>query len=168
MQRGAIESTKKRWTRPLTEKASSALSRATGATQHKDRNFYYSDGYLVNSEGSYVLDSNFQRIGITGAPEDVVFSAQGSAGAVNLGVFTFSNKFALDRIGDSLFSANAVSGEPEAAKETIIMQGYLEASTVDVADEMTKMIVAQRGFQANARMLQTADEVEEITNRMRT
>ena len=43
----------------------------------------------------------------------------------------------------------------------------IEGSNVDVATEMTKLIQAQRGFQMNSRMLQTADELEQYANSLR-
>ena len=48
-----------------------------------------------------------------------------------------------------------------------IISGALEQSSVDLADEMTNMIVTQRAFQFSAKMVQTADEVEEIVNNLR-
>ncbi|WP_420022022.1 flagellar basal body rod C-terminal domain-containing protein [Candidatus Kryptonium thompsonii] len=45
------------------------------------------------------------------------------------------------------------------------MSGVLEQSNVDLAEEFTRMIIAQRGFQANARVITASDEfLQEITN----
>ncbi|HUV93949.1 MAG TPA: flagellar basal body rod C-terminal domain-containing protein, partial [Anaerolineae bacterium] len=50
-------------------------------------------------------------------------------------------------------------------KRGIISSGFLEMSNVDLAREFTDMIVAQRGFQANARVVSTSDEVlQELVN----
>jgi flagellar hook protein FlgE len=49
-----------------------------------------------------------------------------------------------------------------------VVSGYLESSNVDLAFEFTRLIVAQRGFSANARSITIADQViEEITNIIR-
>ncbi|WMM34449.1 flagellar basal body rod C-terminal domain-containing protein, partial [Shouchella clausii] len=46
-----------------------------------------------------------------------------------------------------------------------IQSGYLEMSNVDLADEFSEMIVAQRGFQANSRIITTSDEIlQELVN----
>jgi flagellar hook protein FlgE len=65
---------------------------------------------------------------------------------------------------------SANSGDPieGVAGETIsgnISSGALEASSVDIASEFTSMITAQRGFQANARIITTSDNMlDELVN----
>jgi flagellar hook protein FlgE len=58
--------------------------------------------------------------------------------------------------------------EPGQSSSTTIQSGALEQSNVDLSEEFTKMIVSQRGFQANARVVTTADALlQEITNLIR-
>ena len=82
----------------------------------------------------------------------------------------FSNEGGLRRSGKSMYQPTGNSGEPRegVAGETIgaqIFSGALESSTVDVAEEFTGMITAQRGFQANARIITTADSIlDELVN----
>lgn len=75
----------------------------------------------------------------------------------------FANVEGLDSVGDSLFQATANSGEPVFGApgdgRGAIKSGYLEGSNVDLADEFTRMIVTQRGYQASSRILSTADEM---------
>ena len=47
------------------------------------------------------------------------------------------------------------------------MAGAVEQSAVELADEMTGIITAQKAYQLNARMVQTADQMEEIANNLR-
>jgi flagellar hook protein FlgE len=82
----------------------------------------------------------------------------------------FNNNSGLLKAGNSLYQASANSGQAieGVAGETIsgtISSGALEASSVDIAQEFTNMITAQRGFQANARIITTSDDMlEELVN----
>lgn len=82
----------------------------------------------------------------------------------------FNNKGGLRRAGNSVYQTSANSGTPVhgVAGETItgsISSGALEASNVDIAMEFTNMITAQRGFQANARVITTSDSMlDELVN----
>jgi flagellar hook protein FlgE len=82
----------------------------------------------------------------------------------------FNNQGGLRRGGNSLYQVSANSGAPVqgVAGETIagvISSGALESSNVDVAQEFTSMITAQRGFQANARVITTSDNMlDELVN----
>ena len=76
---------------------------------------------------------------------------------------TFQNEQGLDRIGSNKFQANANSGLAQIGTGTTgrfgaIIAGSLEQSNVSLADEFTKMIVAQRSFQANAKSISVADQ----------
>lgn len=85
-------------------------------------------------------------------------------------VATFNNPTGLLRVGDNMFDISANSGtpiidEPGSVIQSKVMSGVLEQSNVDLAEEFTRMIIAQRGFQANARIITVSDEfLQEITN----
>jgi len=80
----------------------------------------------------------------------------------------FSNPSGLERAGENAFNLTGNSGAPgvvSAGGTTKIYSGSLEQSNVDLADEFTKMITAQRGFQASARVITTSDEfLQEVVN----
>jgi len=82
----------------------------------------------------------------------------------------FSNQAGLRKAGRSMYQPTANSGEAieGIAGTTIsgqITSGALEASSVDIAQEFTSMITAQRGFQANARIITTSDSMlDELVN----
>ncbi|HSK98196.1 MAG TPA: flagellar hook-basal body complex protein, partial [Euzebyales bacterium] len=89
---------------------------------------------------------------------DGTISGRNSAGnPVNLGVIalaTFTNVNGLTRVGQTSFAASAASGVPDIGVATtagrgVLKSGMLEMSNVDVAQEFTQLIMAQRGFQAN-------------------
>ena len=85
-----------------------------------------------------------------------------SLARVNLA--NFDNPGGLQRIGGNLYAATENTGNAlvEIATETIesqVIAGALELSNVDLAREFTDLIISQRGFQANARVVTTTDEI---------
>jgi flagellar hook protein FlgE len=86
---------------------------------------------------------------------------------------TFDNPNGLTKLGGSYYGESANSGQPVkgAAGEVVqatIAAGFLEMSNVDLSQEFVKMIVAQRGFQANSRTITANDELtRELINLIR-
>ena len=78
-----------------------------------------------------------------------------------IAVAEFANASGLEKAGDNLYQATPNSGAAQTMDVTkdggSIATGVLEASNVDLADEFTRMITAQRGFQANSRVITTTD-----------
>lgn len=88
-----------------------------------------------------------------------------------IAVATFANAAGLEKIGDNLYSATMNSGEFNGIGQDITADGgsfatgVLEMSNVDLSSEFTEMIVTQRGFQANSRIITTSDSMlEELIN----
>ena len=86
-----------------------------------------------------------------------------------LAVTTFSNPSGLEKVGENMFGATLNSGEFNGVGSDIATTGgsitscVLEMSNVDLASEFTDMIVTQRGFQANSRVITTSDTmIEEL------
>jgi flagellar hook protein FlgE len=85
----------------------------------------------------------------------------------------FNNAAGLEKVGDGLYvtssnSGLAMKGEPGKIVSATISGGALEMSNVDLAEEFVSMVVAQRGFQANARVLSASDEMlTELVNMTR-
>lgn len=76
----------------------------------------------------------------------------------------FTNPAGLEKAGDSSYSSTANSGNPQIGEAGgpgfgTLTGGALEMSNVDLSQEFTNLIVAQRGFQANARIITTSDQV---------
>jgi flagellar hook protein FlgE len=82
----------------------------------------------------------------------------------------FNNPAGLLRTGDNMYavsgnSGGAVLGYALEGSQSFMTSGALEMSNVDLAQEFTNLIVAQRGFQANSRMITTSDSMlEELVN----
>ena len=89
---------------------------------------------------------------------------------VGIALATFTNPGGLEKAGGSEYrstfnSGAAALGAPGSAGMGTLTSGSLEMSNVDLSQEFTNLIVAQRGFQANARIITTSDEVlTELTN----
>ena len=102
-----------------------------------------------------------------------IFSNGNSRTLAQIMVATFKNLNGLVSVGDNMYNVAANAGDPRinAPGEnsvTTIQSGALEQSNVELSEEFTKMIVSQRGFQANARVITTADTLlQEITNLIR-
>lgn len=143
-------------------------------------------GFLVNPQGYKLLDSGGQPIQIDqGAGivsysigKDGLITTVDDAGQLNsdvtVGVMTFNNPGGLKKVGNSLYENTVNAGPRDNAPDTpvtpgdakvSIIAGQLEMSNVDLSEEFTEMIVAQRGFQANSRIITTSDTVlEELVN----
>jgi len=82
----------------------------------------------------------------------------------------FNNPAGLMRVGDNMYAVSANSGAPVLGfagegSQSRITSGALEMSNVDLAQEFTNMITAQRGFQSNARVISSSDEMlQELVN----
>jgi flagellar hook protein FlgE len=82
----------------------------------------------------------------------------------------FNNASGLIRTGDNMYAVSpnsgaAVLGFAGEGAQSVITSGALEMSNVDLAQEFTNLITAQRGFQSNARVITTSDEMlQELVN----
>lgn len=116
---------------------------------------------------------------LEGTLESFSFGPMGEINAVysngkvnNLGVLAlakFSNPGGLTKAGSNLFQASINSGTANIGQpgegRGVIAAGTLEMSNVDLSEEFTEMITAQRGFQANTRIITTSDEIlQELVN----
>lgn len=122
--------------------------------------------YLVASDGSYVLDSNYERITV---PYEIGKNVDTNGLKERLGVFNFSNSYGLYRTDGENFIPSEISGEAEIADRGVykIYENSLERSNVDVAEQFADVIVSQKAYQFSARVVTTADEVEQVVNSLR-
>jgi len=102
-----------------------------------------------------------------------IFSNGVSKTLAQIMVGTFTNLNGLVSVGDNMYTTFANSGDARVGNlgtdtGTTLQSQTLEQSNVDLAEEFTKMIVAQRGFQANSKVITTSDTLlQEITNLVR-
>ncbi len=120
------------------------------------------DGRAAGTLESVSIESSGSIIGL--------FSNGNSEVLGRVALASFSNDGGLRREGSNLFAATQASGEAVvgAAESTVqgsIRSGSVEMSNVDLAQEFTEMMLAQRGFQANARSITTSDDLlNEVVN----
>ncbi len=97
----------------------------------------------------------------------------GADNPLTIGLYQFQNPSGLNKSGDSLYSVTAASGAAinEAnnanVEKSVIRQGYLEGSNVQVADEMVNLIIAQRAYEFNSKAIQAADTMMQEANELR-
>ncbi|MEH7273219.1 flagellar hook-basal body protein [Neobacillus vireti] len=116
---------------------------------------------LVNTHGDVLLDQNGNPIEWS-ADHEFVVASDGTISGTNqqIGLVDFSNPQLLKDDG----GVYRLTGGAVYAVATQIRQGFLESSNVNLNQEMTDMIKAQRGYQANARALSYADQMMGIAN----
>jgi flagellar hook protein FlgE len=95
-------------------------------------------------------------------PASPTYQKQVTAGYLSLA--QFANQAGLERVGGSTWAQTAnsgapVVGTPDTGAYGQTIGGELEMSNVDLATEMTQMITAERGYQANSRVISTADQM---------
>ncbi len=126
-------------------------------------------GQVVTVDGLPVL-SGFQPIpagaSSVAISEDGNVTVQTSSGTqtFRLTLTRFSNPSGLRSLGGNLYEETAASGTPETGNPAEqgfahTMQGYVEASNVNIVEEMVNLIVAQRAYEVNSKSIQASDEM---------
>lgn len=141
---------------------------------------------LTNSDGLPVLDTLGREISLpnTYVTSRIVVTADGTicypdannnpqSLGITIGVHQFNNPGGLNKEGESLYTETAASGpalnealNPNVQKSKVL-QGYLEASNVQVVDEMVNLIVAQRAYELNSKAITSSDEMLQQANNLR-
>lgn len=88
-------------------------------------------------------------------------------------LYTFPNEAGMSSVGRNLFqvteaSGDAIEGQPGLEGVGTIAQGYLEMSNVNVVEEMVNMIITQRAYELNSKAIQTADDMLQKANNLKT
>ncbi|MCL6639497.1 MAG: flagellar hook-basal body complex protein [Firmicutes bacterium] len=138
----------------------------------RDGDFYINkDGYLVNSSGQFVLDDQKQVITISDPATAISSLSIDTDGNVKvngqqtakIGVAVFNNPEVLAKMGGNLYKnpdpANITPVLNPAGEIYKIDSGTLEMSNTDLTTEFSNMIMTQRGYQANARVITTSDQM---------
>lgn len=139
------------------------------------------EAMLVTSEGYMVLSEDDDVILIENGMRDLTVDNMGYITATDedgeiveigrLKIVNFMNPAGLLSEGQNLYSTTVSSGEElllEAEEmDSKIIQGYLEASNVQVVEEMVKMITAQRAYEISSKTIQVSDEMLQMANNLR-
>ena len=117
------------------------------------------DGYAAGTLDTVSIDSTGKIIG--------TFTNGQTQDLAQIALATFTNPGGLTRVGGSMFAESENSGFASIGTSGSggrgeIQSGTLEMSNIDLADQFSKMIVAQRGFQSNSKIITVSDEMMEI------
>ncbi len=143
--------------------------------------------FTVNGEGQLVTDDGYlvePAIAIPQEAVDVAISKTGQVQAIlegqpepqvvgQLELATFFNEAGLEAIGDNLLLETAASGPANIAAPGepgfgTVLQHYTEASNVDAVSEITALIVAQRAYEMNSKVISTADEMLSVSTQLKS
>jgi flagellar basal-body rod protein FlgG len=138
-----------------------------------------SQGNVVTADGdpiepSITIPTNATSVTI-GSDGTVSVTTPGQQAAQQVGTIQlamFANSGGLNSVGGNLLLATTGSGDPIVGSPGgtdglgTIQQGYLEQSNVNVVQEFVEMIVAQRSYEANSRVVQAADEMFQTINNL--
>lgn len=128
------------------------------------------DGYAVSPGVTIPADASEVVVSRTGQISARIGADTELTEIGQLTLANFVNEAGLKPLGDNLFGETAASGEaiiaaPEDPGFAYIKQGYLESSNVDSVKEITDMISAQRAYEMNSKVIQTADEMAQIVSK---
>jgi flagellar hook protein FlgE len=135
-------------------------------------------GHLVTADGAQLEDPSGNVLDVSAlnggayvsyniTADGVIHGVANDGSITNLGqvgMASFANPQGLQKAGDSTYIESPTSGAPDkgtpgtGARGTVT-SGYVEMSNVDLSQELTNLIVAERGFQANSKVVTTSDEV---------
>lgn len=137
-----------------------------------------SDGQLSTTDGLVLA----QRVQIPADATNVTIDATGEIRAQvgsdkdasvlgTLEIASFTSPESLRAVGGNNFAATQASGDPNLGKPGDagfgkVSQGYIEGSNVDLVTEMSSLVLAQRAYQLNARVLQASDQILDTINNL--
>ncbi len=130
------------------------------------------DGYLIQPQVD--IPENATEITINQSGE-VYVSTDGDVipqqvGQLELAVF--ANDAGLEALGDNLYRQTNASGipninQPGTQGYGLVLQGFLESSNVEAVEEITTMISAQRAYEMNSKVIETADQISAAATNIR-
>ena len=143
--------------------------------------------FSVNGEGQLVTDDGYAVQPNISIPQDAIDVSISKAGQVQvitqgetepqvvgqLELASFFNEAGLEAIGDNLLLETAASGPanigtPGEVGFGELLQGYTEASNVDAVAEISALIIAQRAYEMNSKVITTADEMLQAANQVKS
>ena len=153
------------------------VEKPDGTTAYtRDGSFSVSDTGSIVTNGGYKLLPNVtlpQDVqDVTVSPSGLVTATSGSGQPVELGrveLARFVNPSGLMSLGENLYGETAASGQPVTGFPQEqgfgrLLQGMLESSNVEIVQEMTDMIAAQRAYEINAKAIRAGEDMMQATS----
>lgn len=149
-----------------------AYSRAGAFHLNRDGNIVTSDGDLLEPQITIPAEAQSVTIATDGT---VSYTQPGQTAAQTAGqiqLANFTNQAGLNSLGRNLYAPTDASGEPmvgnPGGQEGLgtLLQGYQEQSNVSVVEEFINLIVSQRAYEANSKVVKAADEMYQQVNNL--
>ncbi len=181
-EQGNLSNTGNAWDVAISGSGFFQMRQSDGSTAYtRDGSFKVNaDGILVNAQGNY-LDPQIQIPANSTNPKisadgRVTIVPQGQADPIEIGkieLSSFVNPSGLKSLGQNLYQETEASGKPlsgapgENATGSLAQQ-YVEASNVQLVEEMVNLIVAQRSYEISSKGVTTADQMLQTANNLRS
>jgi flagellar basal-body rod protein FlgG len=148
-----------------------AYSRAGNFHMDRDGNVVTSDGDALEPQITIPSEAQSITIAQDGTVSYTLPSQTAAQLAGQIQLANFTNPGGLNSLGRDLYSPTDASGEPTVGNPGgqeglgTLLQGYQEESNVSVVDEFVNLIVSQRAYEANSKVVKASDEMyQEINN----
>jgi flagellar basal-body rod protein FlgG len=151
-----------------------AYTRAGNFTVDNVGNLVTSDGNPLQPAITIPPDALTITVGNDGTVSVTEPNQQQPAQVGTIQLATFQNPGGLNSLGQNLFATTGASGDPIVGSPGgaeglgTIQQGSLEESNVNVVEEFVNLILAQRSYEANSRVVRAADEMFQTLNQLTT
>ena len=149
-----------------------AYTRSGTFSLNKDGNIVTSDGDPLEPQITIPPDAQTIMIATDGTVTYTLPNQTASQQAGQVTLANFQNPAGMNSLGRNLYSPTDASGDPTVGtpggQEGLgsLLQGYVEQSNVSVVDEFINLIVAQRGYEANSKVVQAADNMYQQVNNL--
>jgi flagellar basal-body rod protein FlgG len=132
-----------------------------------------SDGYTVLPQVTIPHTATSVTVSTSGQVQITLPGQAATSQVGQLQLANFANPAGLEATGSNLFLQSGSSGAPVTGTPTstgfgAIQQGYTEASNVDSVTEISNLIIAQRAYEMNSKVITTADQMLQSTNQMKS
>lgn len=149
-----------------------AYTRAGSLQTDSQGRLVTADGYPIEPEITIPANTLTITIGSDGTVSVTTAGQTAPSQIGNIQLAKFLNPAGLSSMGRDLYTQTEASGEPTTGTPGqegfgTISQGFLEQSNVDIVQELTQMIVAQRAYEVNSKAVQSADEMLQTANNMK-
>ncbi|MBX9574096.1 MAG: flagellar basal-body rod protein FlgG [Caulobacteraceae bacterium] len=150
-----------------------AFTRAGNLSLNGEGQIVTDDGYLLEPAISIPQDAVDVSISKSGEVQVIVSGSPEPQVVGTIQIATFFNEAGLEAVGDNLLMETAASGPatvgtPGDPGFGQLLQGYTEASNVDAVSEISALIIAQRAYEMNSKVISTADEMMAVSAQVKS